>query len=677
MGYLNSISLAAEDYSLSCNITTHEKDGQQQLQIGFLAFERLSVLNEQLTEFFPKLNTYNFTLVPIGIGVITSIAVPYAKKYLEDEKHRISNPYLCSICELTVSAGEAGKAVCQKANVIINAACCVSYVAMIAFGQPIAGGVGLAGLVMISVKRAGYMPNWLDRSLEPVILIASAVGVWNMQGIYMPVKAMMLLGKFSEGLDLLKRFETTQRFLPEAILNPIPGAHEIIKSLSVKKANKLIDRNELLVNMSHLYNEQVSKIFPVDYKTEVDLQDVDKLFTAIEKRFIDLTKSKKEEVKTLYELLNKEPEWFSERPKNDLIQRVLIEGSKNDRVEFYELIGTEKADRIKAILKEKNALDTLAAVIDDEEALKQAAKEVVKNQLQSLVDGFVKLRSGIVEGKVEDDLPPNFELFRRIMKALIVSMKEEADDVFLTDFQLFCEGGQACSYGWTKHYSHMVNVKTEDLEWSIHHQLAKLRGVIVNESMLEITKTIDLEMVGGNLDAHVVDAAHCAVYPRFRTYDAEFFHQVNPREMDETLWLLAMDKTKNRDWGLLDTAFLAHELGHVHPVLLLYTFHFSKHFKELDKKLTVNRCVDQIYHAIKPSGPKAERSISWQGIEKWLDKTFQNREGLVEEVSVMGTKYPTLTKRGVKLLLLDYSIFEPMNVLSVDGPKNSLRSALK
>lgn len=207
---------------------------------------------------------------------------------------------------------------------------------------------------------------------------------------------------------------------------------------------------------------------------------------------------------------------------------------------------------------------------------------------------------------------------------------------------------------------------------------------------------------------HVRDAAHAAVYPRIRSYEAELYHQVNPREMDETFWLLFMNnrdwvdasgkllaplaqaletfgqllvnpyttlseifdalskfnfgemmeairsKPVPRKWNSIDTAFLMHELSHVHFVVLWYYRVFREHLKTVEDDYNVELIVNEIYNSITPAA-EGKRTIKWSAVKKWIG----DKEGLTETVKIGESSFPTLTKEGVRLLLLDMSILAP------------------
>ncbi len=650
MNFIDSGLTNLGDYSLSTKITTHEKDGQQQFQIGFLAWKRLAVLEEQWLAVIPKLKTHYVTLVPIGLGLLSSVAAPLAKQYIKENDNQTKHPYLSFLCEMTVKAGESAQVICQNSNTLINVACGVSYVAMIALGHTTIGAIGLIGLVLIAVKREGYLPNWLDRTLDPITVAAETYVIWNLPMLGV-VRGFFLLQQLGEGIDLLKRFEQTQRMLPNWVLNPMPGKH--VK----KETTSAINLDELEVNFSHIYNEKLNQVFPVDYQNEINEKEVSTLFDSLVSRFISLYKSGDEKIDSLDELLAKEPEWASQRSKEELIQRVLIEGTNNDRADFYAEIDLETKEAIAKVLKESsNKLNDLSKLVD-EKPLRAATKNIVHNHLQTMIFGFNKLRSGVEHGRIEDELPPNFDLFKRLMKAQMDAMLQEEDGIFLGEFQLLCEMGSGCANdGWLKHISNLVNVKTDDLEWAVHHQLAKMRGVLVNEKLLEINddlqqkRKLDLSPVGGVLNSHVVNAAHCGIYPRFRTYEAEFYHQVNPREMDETIWVQLMNKHIDRKWWIGDTLFMLHEMAHVHITLLFYGDIFMKHFKTLDKEYTLDAIVDEVYESIKPR--RGESKIPWGIIEKWLKEKEVN--DCVEETP----NGPCLNQKGVLLLLADLGILQ-------------------
>lgn len=605
MQYLGEICTVGENYELYCETRVHEKDGQQQLQISFLAWLRLEVLTEQLVSCVPSLNTHNFAYIPLAVGGVTVFLAPFAQQYLNQDEQ---NPALSAVCKAIVGMGDAGKWALQHANTMINVACCVSYVAMIAMGHTVVGAVGLSGLVLIAIKRTGELPLWFDQMIAPFVWFASLyteVGLFSnpfLQGV-------ILLLKLSDGVDLMKRYEWTQKLLPESLLYPNPGVHDRSHEikLTAKNAEEYTNSNDQLrVNITHIYDKTLSRVLPLEIP--FDAKAVDALFGSA----LDMY------------LLNK---------------------------------GYKKVDEADP----------------------------------ALMHGFAKLRAGVVHGTIDDELPPNFSLFRRVMRAQLESIYKDESSLFNEKFEMLCEMGNSCSEGWLRQAAEMIKVDTIDTNWAVNHELALARGEIVNKKLHAINKNLkewkfNLDKVGGELNAHVINAVHCSVYPHYRTYQAEFYHQIHPREMLETAYILAREKIKDvwrkfeklvkmepssdRNWGVLDYLFMVHEIAHVHPVIGLYSFIFAKHINHLDQEYTTDLVVKTVYEAIKPHVFEGhiETRIQWDAVVKWLQqiKTIEvfneddsYNEHWVKSEMIEGHLCHYLTEEGVRLLLWDYGILEP------------------
>jgi len=679
INHLGEFCIQAENYELSCATTAHEKDGEQQFQISFLAWVRLSILEEHLLSHVPNLNTYNFTVIPLVVGGVTSFAAPFAEQYLNGKDQNIA---VSALCKLVVALGEAGKAICQHANLMINTACCVSYVALIAWGHTAAGAIGLAGIVLIAIKRDGYLPYWLDQTLAPITLVASAVA--EAQLITNPfIRGFLLLGKLSDGLDLMKRYEWTQKLLPERLLCPNPGKHDLSKKITITKDNaeKYTDSNQKLkVNISHIYNKAVSQVLPAG--AEFDFNKVSALFDSIEKEFTQTYAAQygmQLKENTLNELLDLAPGKVSAQNSEELFRYMLFEGGQANIKAFAHLLGDKKKE-VEKVIADKGTLQNIMAIADKdlvESALRKSVHETVAEKLKAMLNGYAKMKAGVLYGTFEDELPPNFSLFRNLMKVqLEYILKKETPLNFMMKFQMLCDLGNSCSEGWLREVSLMLDLPANDPVWAVHHQLAFARGEIVNKKLPVINKDLnqwkfDLAKVGGVFNTHVINAVHCAVYPYFRTYEAEFYHQVHPREMLETLWILLMNKEANRNWGILDYLFMCHEIAHVHPVLGLYVLLFAKHLKALDKEYDADLIVRTVHNSIKPQiiDGNVVTHIQWDAISKWLDQVHErvpvmDDDGLydpkwVERMEVNGTSHFCLTEAGVRLLLLDLAILEP------------------
>lgn len=738
MDALNQISLGLADYNFSCLMITHEKDTQQHLQISYLASERLGLIQNSLNEVFPKLPNYRLASVPLGFGfaaflgceaddykeylidhddwiadnilnsvpsrissaVPSTICYPFqteiAKK-LYDGANRAIISVINPVCDAGMVVGKGAAYVCQNTNRMINSALVVTYTAMIVFGHPVSGVIGLAAVMLILNKK--NLPYWVDKSIEPLAVIATAFAVMN-NPMSMVARGFALGTVFVEILDLMKRFETTQKYIKKELLDPLSAPY-IRQEIDLSA----VDVDQLKMR-PHLNNARLSELFPPDFMQEIDEKKVTALFDSVINRFFNI-----HNVSSFNELIEKEKKALNDKTDVQLIHLVEI-------ADFCELLPDEneakvflqdyrKKVRTHLLERRQDKPDFLQPDylkknlnLDDASRalLIKTAEKTITKEIKLTQEGFSLIRSGVEGKQFQERLPQDFTKFERKVKALLQSMLKERDDIFLGEFNLLSEEGISCSEGWSGQNSSMLEITTQDLEWSLHHRLALLRERTVSLMWSEIGDNMSLKFVGGKLDNHVVNAVHCGLYPRMRSYKAEDYHQENPREMVESLWLLAdpaekwdlayrflqsgnkgeiaqtifeqpshgleilraqlSNKDEVREWNFFDTLFFMHEIWHVHDALLfkmIYHWIFKttgNEIKAIENKYTVDVMVKEIYESIKPSGKNKTRKISWRAVELWMGEKNLSHHDYVEQVNGM----PTLTKEGVKLLLLDYGL---------------------
>lgn len=593
--------MASAHYSMNNEMTTYEKDGNQQLALGMLATNRLSILVNELQTPFPEIKLGYFSLFPIGMGLLTAVASPFAQRYLgkpEEEK----NPLLSVISKVTVEAGRFGKFFCDRSNLWINTACCVSYVAMIALGFSVQGIVGLTGLFLIAVKRAGYMPLFIDQYLEPVFHLASAYSTLTAPTI-LPLKILQISLYAFLICDYFFKKNFIKALLPKSLQYPSPGnliikeKHKWGNFTSSSIFEKTSDDSAFKVNMTSLYAPELSAVFPADFDQKTSEADPEDLFNALER---------------------------------EIQERSLVLDSSRQQ-------------------------------------------------------GLSRLKNGLINGRVEDQCVPNMDMFQKVMKTLISSILKDKRN-FEENVKEMTELGNKCIEGWVREISFLLLPETQNARWSVHHELALLRGHLLKEELLKINQhRLNLDFAGGFNNVHVVNAMNMALWHRLRTYEGEVSHALQGFNLFQTLILNRMHMEKGRELSSSEAYFIgmcfalaypgpAPAITPIAPIILRETeWKYRYHPEQL---------VDTVYEAIQPryevqqaGAANAIRKISWDAIASHLAEMNNCPNGeklqLLDEnseyhakwvqVSCFGEK--SLTKDGVRLLLWDLGVLQPKTSL--------------
>jgi hypothetical protein len=264
-----NLSSMGVQYATRAQATTLLKDQKQHLAVSALATNRLSMLAQQLSSCLPSLKNTLIVWIPFSLGLISACLANPAEKYLKQEKR---DPILTALCTLTVGVGKACEFSLTYSHIVIDIACLVSYVAFIVLGFPVTGAIGLAGLALIAIKRAGLMPPLLDKMMEPLAVFAMLVA-----GFLIPTPLIMRAPQIFFSLDY---------FLLHLLKNwrPLPGKHIEIgaKPTSLANVNQYIDHLE--VNLTSIFTKDL-------YCLHKSAKDSHELFKEIEERLL------KEEIK--------------------------------------------------------------------------------------------------------------------------------------------------------------------------------------------------------------------------------------------------------------------------------------------------------------------------------------------------------------------------------------------
>jgi len=270
---------AAMHYTYGNQISTHEMDGMQTFTIGGLASSRLRILAAQMQMFKPDLKTYGAVYLPMALGAVSAFASPFAHQYLGKPESEQKLP-LTALSKLTIKLGETGEFVAKHSNKVINTACCVTYVAMIAFGFPISGTIGLVGLFLLLVKRQGMMPAFIDKRLEPIALAASLVAELSVPAPLL-IRAIQLLVYSIVFSYYAVNNSLVKKLLPDWFLYPVPGKHEFTQPEKIDEATL---RLNFRLNFSSIYTDAVSSPFSPELEKKVESISIEELFKQFEEK---------------------------------------------------------------------------------------------------------------------------------------------------------------------------------------------------------------------------------------------------------------------------------------------------------------------------------------------------------------------------------------------------------
>jgi len=289
--YFTNAGLMIGHYGMSGDIRAYEQDEQQPMALGFLLSGRLNLLVAQLTTVYPDLSTYGIVLLPTVIGLTNSLVTPYAKSYLKDHPNEGDGSSALKLLCKTLSTVEVGSNfVLQHSGILVDVACFVSYVALIALGFEIVGIIGLAGLVLIAIKKSGYMPPIVEKFLEPIALIANIV-----TAVTAPMFIVYRVLQILAGVIACAKFFTgnyyAQKYLfPEWTNHPFKGLHSR-PNLTDQDWNKLLNKADqktaFSVNPKYIYADELDIPLPVDFSEALDNVETDAIFQQVNQKLQD------------------------------------------------------------------------------------------------------------------------------------------------------------------------------------------------------------------------------------------------------------------------------------------------------------------------------------------------------------------------------------------------------
>lgn len=271
-------------YEQSQIFETMKKDGQQTFAMGVCTFYRVIFLSGQME--WKGVTKAFWTQAAIVSGhLILSGVKPFAENYLRE--HKKEDTWKVRGVKLVCKLADLHELLVKHSETLINVVACVAYVASIAFGSVLTGGLGLAGLLLITLKKRGYIHAAMDRLLAPLFIVA---------GLNLSVTMSMNIP-----LRILFATAYTIAFLSyvKGTIDPFAGLHQI--PIRTPEEWRKISFNKdygFSVNRTYIYAPEVSRIFPPELEKEAETLDaktlLDELDKAIKEEQIKLTKEEEE-----------------------------------------------------------------------------------------------------------------------------------------------------------------------------------------------------------------------------------------------------------------------------------------------------------------------------------------------------------------------------------------------
>lgn len=654
---IDATTTSLSQYHASAMEETYRLDGEQKFFVGAMIAQRATALEAQLRVAGVDTNGWISTsmsiaflsyalIVPLIPPLVDNVFPEIFPKSFNENVIVIAAGNLLAASATTIAelfdflflTGSSGR--------LFDVVCAVAYIACIAFGHTLVGGLGLAGLCLAEIKKQGYLPGFIDDTLVPLSLF-SQVYTTLLVPTFLPLKLLNLAAQGMIVIDFLSKKPLLQPYLPKWMTPAIFGEHTIDETRSLKKFCKYIqteqgnvklqfDKNiflkenflsQLRMNTSHIHNENVTKIFTPKDITHLDEQQFKALFPAIEERWAELTDDQRAEL---------------------------------------------TADNKRVVL--------------------------LKN-LREYEASWERMRRCLVHDRTTDQRPLNPEAFNRVMKIALTSiLSSEDDDQFISGVKNLLEVGRNCIEGWTRDLTTCYDPQpTEDFEWGIHYILSKFRGqLITHHTLLTLSeiapppgsnadKIIGPVTYGGTNNVHVHNQVQLALRRELRSREAE-----NRAAQGEQGFLSTyLSSLGVHDFYQLTEAGSGVNLPIFEPprelleyirlnnsiVLPLPMKHLLVPTIEGKVKLdyTKEAIIDHVYDKLDPLSDFKSDVIPFETIQHWManPKTPGLSEYLevnyfnyVEQIKVGETENgnnvekPRLTKKGVELFLWDLGILE-------------------
>jgi hypothetical protein len=310
--------------------------------------------------------------------------------------------------------------------------------------------------------------------------------------------------------------------------------------------------------------------------------------------------------------------------------------------------------------------------------------------------GLRKLKNGLVDGRVEGSPVHNMHTFEHHMKGLLHSILQDSSNRKQHIKEMASIGNQ-CIEGWYREIAYLLLPETKNVKWAVHHELAVLRGEMVKNALLEINNhiceeesSLDLSVLGGSNNVHILNATNMALWHRLRTYEGELLREIHGKSILDTLFINSYDNTDpetTNDFSLRESFFVGARFALAYPgpaPIIAGALPSIAMNVRSNYEYAVDTLVNHVYDAIRPQYSRIQnndfseesfRKISWESIQEWLrdiEERFEEsgKIKILDENSLYGMNEKWvgrdlhnqyfLTKDGIRLLLWDLGVLTPV-----------------
>ncbi len=271
-------ALNLEHFSCQKDITVFQLDGKQQTTISTFMVTRFSLLDNQ----FAKVGYRSVFEIAASCVALFKVFVPlFNIVVVKLTKNTILKNLGSGITVCTSLMNKVVDKILNQAGLLINTACLISYIVMIALGNVLVGAFGIAGLVLIVIKEKGYLPGRLERGLVPFELINSLIVSWTTPRMLF-FKAIAIGGALygifnylekNSAFDFLSsKFIATEGYVDAPMVRFPENWEEIIQG------------GDFRIDFRAMHSKNLNEAFSSEDKAELDGIDIRELYDSVEGR---------------------------------------------------------------------------------------------------------------------------------------------------------------------------------------------------------------------------------------------------------------------------------------------------------------------------------------------------------------------------------------------------------
>ncbi len=282
----SDILVPLADFNLANKAETYALDGAQQPFAFLISSQRISNLGVYLKNTFPVPSRAMMSFAVVGtIASIFQILVLSPCKILASHLAQSGGKIRrCVLLNTARFLNIANKLLTAAETVIVpmtHIAAIASYVAMIVFGHPIAGGIGLACLALIVIKQAQLLPAKLDTLLDVTSYLAGIFVALSPQ-THIILRITSLVSVVLQFLNYVSRYKIFQSCLHRIIKDPLPPQRDP-NAITLESWDKK-ESVRLQLNPASFFAKEVPQIIPLDCQKDLSEISIDTLYEQIEKR---------------------------------------------------------------------------------------------------------------------------------------------------------------------------------------------------------------------------------------------------------------------------------------------------------------------------------------------------------------------------------------------------------